>query len=102
MNINKLMKQAEEMQKKVKSMQAEMAEKEFEGKAGGGLVSILMTGNGQMQKVNIDPSLMQVSEKEMLEDLIVAAYHEAKNKADQESQNNMSGVFGKMNNMPSF
>jgi DNA-binding YbaB/EbfC family protein len=101
MDINKLMKQAQEMQKQVKSAQTEMARKEFEGKSGGGLVSITMTGDGKMRKIDLDPSLIKVDEKEILEDLIVAAYHEAKQKADQESQNNISGMFDP-SNIPSF
>jgi DNA-binding YbaB/EbfC family protein len=100
MDINKLMKQAQTMQKKMKEMQDEIAKKQFEGKAGGGLVSVMMSGNGEMHKVNVDPSLMNVDEKEMLEDLIVAAYNEAKTKADEESKNNMSGAFGDMGGMP--
>ena len=100
MDINKLMKQAQTMQKKMQDMQEEIAKKEFEGKSGGGLVSVMMSGNGKMRKVNIDQSLMNVDEKEMLEDLIVAAYNEAKTKADAESNDNMSGAFGDMGGLP--
>ena len=59
-----------------------------------------MSGNGEMRKVNISPSLLKEDEKEMLEDLIVAAYNEAKTKADEESKNNMSGAFGDLGGMP--
>jgi DNA-binding YbaB/EbfC family protein len=100
MDIKKLMQQAQNMQKKMQEMQEEIAKKEFEGKSGGGLVSIIMTGNGEMQKVNIDRSLMKEDEKEMLEDLIVAAYNEAKIKADEESKNNMSGALGDIGGLP--
>ena len=100
MDIKKLMKQAQTMQKKMQEMQAEIAKKEFEGKSGGGLVSLIMSGNGEMSKVNISPSLLKEDEKEMLEDLIVAAYNEAKTKADEESKNNMSGAFGDLGGMP--
>src|SRR4051812_25037243 len=100
MNINQLMKQAQVMQKKMKEMQQEIAEKEFEGKAGGGLVSIIMSGNGEMKKISIDPSILTGEEKEMLEDLIIAAYNDAKTKADQESQNSMTGTFGNMGGLP--
>ena len=78
----------------------EIAKKEFEGKSGGGLVSIVMTGNGEMRKVNVDRSLMKEDEKEVLEDLIVAAYNEAKVKADEESKNNMSGALGDIGGLP--
>ena len=100
MNINQLMKQAQSMQKKMKEMQEEIASKEFEGKAGGGLISVVMSGAGEMRKVSIDPSLIQSNDKEMLEDLIVAAHNEAKTKADEESKNNMSGAFGVMGGLP--
>lgn len=100
MNINQLMKQAQSMQKKMKEMQEEIAGKEFEGKAGGGLVSIVMSGSGEMRKTSIDPSLLQADEKEILEDLIVAAHNEAKKKADEESKSSMSGAFGDMGGLP--
>ena len=100
MDIKKLMQQAQNMQKKMQEMQEEIAKKEFEGKSGGGLVSIVMTGNGEMRKVNVDRSLMKEDEKEMLEDLIVAAYNEAKVKADEESKNNMSGALGDIGGLP--
>jgi len=100
MNINQLMKQAQSMQKKMKEMQEEIASKEFEGKAGGGLVSVVMSGNGEMRKTLIDPSLLQADEKEILEDLIVAAHNEAKKKADEESKSSMSGAFGDMGGLP--
>ncbi len=100
MNINQLMKQAQSMQKKMKEMQAEIAAKNFEGKAGGGLVSITMSGSGEMKKVAIDPSLLKEDDKEMLEDLIVAAHNEAKSKAEEESKNSMSGAFGDLSGLP--
>ena len=100
MNINQLMKQAQSMQKKMKEMQEEIASKEFEGKAGGGLVSVVMSGNGEMRKTLIDPSLLQADEKEILENLIVAAHNEAKKKADEESKSSMSGAFGDMGGLP--
>ena len=100
MDIKKLMQQAQNMQKKMQEMQEEIAKKEFEGKSGGGLVSIVMTGNGEMRKVNVDRSLMKEDEKEMLEDLIVAAYNEAKVKADEESKNNMSEALGDIGGLP--
>ena len=67
---------------------------------GGGLVSVVMSGNGEMRKTLIDPSLLQADEKEILEDLIVAAHNEAKKKADEESKNSMSGAFGDIGGLP--
>lgn len=100
MNINQLMKQAQAMQKKMKELQEEIASREFEGKSGGGLVLVLMSGDGQMRKVTIDPSLLKADDKEILEDLIVAAHNDAKIKAEQDSKNSMTGVFGNMGGMP--
>lgn len=100
MNINQLMKQAQTMQKKMKEMQEQIAAQEFEGKAGGGLVIITMTGDGQMRKVAIDESMLKTEEKEILEDLIVAAHNDAKAKADEVSKNSMSSAFGNLGNIP--
>lgn len=94
MDINQLMKQAQVMQKKMKEMQEATAKKEFEGKSGGGLVTVNMSGDGEMHKILIDDSLLRPEDKEILEDLIIAAYHDAKTKADQESKNSMTGAFG--------
>ncbi len=100
MNINQLMKQAQAMQSKMKQMQDEIASKQFEGKSGGGLVTITTSGTGEMQKVNIDPSLLKEEEKDMLEDLIIAAHNDAKSKAEEESKSNMNGAFGDMGGLP--
>lgn len=100
MNINQLMKQAQSMQKKMKEMQEEIAKKEFEGKAGGGMVSVSMSGSGEMKKVTIDSSVFSDGDKDMLEDLIIAAHNDAKAKADAESKSNMSGAFGNMGSLP--
>lgn len=94
MNINQLLKQATAMQKKMQEMQTEVASQKFEGKAGGGLVTITMSGNGEMHEVGIDDSLMDVKEKDVLEDLIMAAYNDAKQKADSASNEKMTGAFG--------
>lgn len=94
MNINQLMKQAASMQKKMEEMQQQISNEKFEGKSGGGLVFIEMSGNGEMHKVNIDPTLLKEDEKEMLEDLLVAAYNDAKKKADAASSEKMGGAFG--------
>lgn len=96
MDINSLMKQAQSMQKKMAEMQKEFASKEYEGKSGGGLVSVVMTGDGKMQKVSFDESLLKPSEKEMLEDLVIAAYNDAKGKADSDSKNQMGQTFGNL------
>lgn len=94
MNINQLMKQATAMQEKMQKMQEEIANQEFEGKSGGGLVTITTSGNGEMRKVNLDPSLLKEDEKDMLEDLIIAAYNDAKKKAEAASSERMGDAFG--------
>lgn len=100
MNIQQLMKQAQAMQKKMQEMQTEIASKEFIGKSGGGLVNITMKGDGAMVKISIDNSLINPDDKEMLEDLIVAAYNDAKSKADEDSKSNMTSTFGNLGNLP--
>lgn len=100
MNINQLMKQAQVMQKKMKEMQEEIASKQYIGKSGGGLVTIYMSGSGEMLKASLDPTLLKADEKEMLEDLIVAAHNDAKAKADEDSKSNMSNAFGDLGKLP--
>lgn len=97
MNINQLMKQAQVMQKE---MQEEIASKQYIGKSGGGLVTVSMSGSGEMLKASLDPSLLKAYEKEMLEDLIVAAHNDAKAKADEDSKSNMSNAFGDLGKLP--
>ena len=96
MNIAKMMQQAKVMQEKMQEMQAELAEKEVEGNAGGGLVKTVMTCRGEVRGLTIDPSLINADEKDVLEDLIKAAVNDAKNKADQmmaeETQKMMSDM----------
>lgn len=94
MDINKLMKQATAMQEKMQKMQEEISNEKFEGTSGGGLVTITTSGNGEMHKVNIDASLLKDDEKEMLEDLIVAAYNDSKKKAEAASSERMGDAFG--------
>jgi hypothetical protein len=80
MDMMKLMKQAREMQAKVAEMQAELEQAETEGQAGAGMVKVTLTGKGVMKGIAIDPSLMKEEEKEILEDLIIAAHNDAMQK----------------------
>ena len=82
------------MQQKMKDMQDQMSSEIFEGKSGGDLVKISMTGNGAMKGISIDASLLKPDEKEILEDLIIAAYNDAKQKAENASSGKMSDAFG--------
>ncbi len=89
MDMKALMRQAQEMQKKMQRLQEELAQKEFEGAAGGGMVKVIVTGAGLASKITLDPTLVKVDEKEILEDLIIAAFNDAKNKADSESSDSL-------------
>ncbi|MGL4240115.1 MAG: YbaB/EbfC family nucleoid-associated protein [Beijerinckiaceae bacterium] len=80
MDMMKLMKQAREMQAKVSAMQAELEQAETEGQAGAGMVKVTLTGKGVLKSIAIDPSLMKEDEKEILEDLIIAAHNDAMQK----------------------
>ncbi|HEY5794260.1 MAG TPA: YbaB/EbfC family nucleoid-associated protein [Bosea sp. (in: a-proteobacteria)] len=91
-DIMGLMKQAQEMQQKMANVQAELDAIEVEGAAGGGMVTVTMTAKGALKGVKIDPSLMVADEREILEDLIVAASSDARNRADRVMQERMAEV----------
>jgi len=89
-----LMKQAAQLQSKMQAMQAELDQIEVEGTSGGGLVSVKLSGKGEMKSVKIDDSLIKPSEKEIVEDLIVAAHADARRKAEALLQEKMKDVTG--------
>jgi nucleoid-associated protein EbfC len=89
-----LMKQAAELKSKMEAMQAELDQVEVEGTAGGGLVTVRLSGKGEMKAVKIDDSLIKPSEKEIVEDLIVAAHADARRKAEVLLQEKMKSVTG--------
>ncbi|MDJ1157674.1 YbaB/EbfC family nucleoid-associated protein [Chelatococcus sp. SYSU_G07232] len=89
-DIMGLMKQAQAMQQKMADIQAELDNMEVEGSAGGGAVTIKMTAKGAMKAVSIDPSLLNPDEKEIVEDLIVAAANDARGKAERLMQERMA------------
>lgn len=97
MNIQGIMKQAQMMQKKMEEMQEKLALEETEGSSAGGMVKVVINGKFDMKKVQIDKSLMVPDEVDILEDLIVAAYNDAKTKADANMQKGVSDVTGGMN-----
>jgi nucleoid-associated protein EbfC len=99
-NFGNLMKQAQEMQTKMQEMQDRMAEVEVPGMAGGGMVTVMMNGKGEMRSVKIDPSLFNGEDAEVVEDLIVAACNDAKAKAEAYSQEEMSKITGGLNLPP--
>ncbi len=89
-----LMKQAAQLQSKMQAMQAELDTIEVEGSAGGGMVSVRLSAKGDLKGVKVDESLMKPSEKEILEDLLVAAHADARRKAETVMQEKMKGVTG--------
>jgi len=93
-NMFDIMKQAQQLQSRMASMQQELEAAEVEGRAGGGMVTIVMSGKGEVKKVSVDPSLMKEDEREILEDLIVAACADAKSKAEQLAAEKMKSVAG--------
>lgn len=82
MNIQKMMQQAKAMQEKMAVMQEKMGATTVEGVSGGGLVKVVLTCKGQCQSINLDPSILVASEKEVVEDLIKAALNDARAKGD--------------------
>lgn len=101
-DIKNLMAQAGAIQEKIQTEQAKLASNEYVGKAGGHLVSIILSGKGEMLSVQIDASLFKKEEKEVMEDLIIAAYNEARHKMDSATTSLMSGMMGGMSLPPGF
>ncbi len=89
-----IMKQVRDMQAQMQKVQDELAGMDIEGQAGAGLVKVGLNGKGEMKTIDIDPSLMNPSEKEVLEDLIIAASQDAKMKAESAMQAKMQEVAG--------
>ena len=90
-NLNKILKQAQKMQEQI---QQEMEALQVEATAGGGMVTVRMSGQKQLLSTSIDPSLLAPAEKEMLEDLLVAAVNQASEKVDEALQSKMGGLGG--------
>ncbi|MFL6932182.1 MAG: YbaB/EbfC family nucleoid-associated protein [Xanthobacteraceae bacterium] len=89
-----LMKQAAQLQSKMEALQAELDTVEVEGSGGGGLVTVKLTGKGDMKGVKVDDSLLKPGEKEILEDLLVAAHADARRKAETVMKEKMQGLTG--------
>ena len=86
--------QAQNMQKKMEEAQSELAMQEVIGKSAGGMVQVTLNGKFAMKSINIDKSLIDADEVDVLEDLIIAAFNDAKNKVDEAAKNNMSDITG--------
>jgi nucleoid-associated protein EbfC len=89
-----LMKQAAELKSKMEAMQAELDQIEVAGTSGGGLVTVSLSGKGEMKGVKIDDSLLRPQDREVVEDLIVAAHADARRKAEVLMQEKMKSVAG--------
>jgi nucleoid-associated protein EbfC len=89
-----LMQQANELKSKMDALQAELDQIEVEGTAGGGMVTVKMTAKGEVRAVHIDASLMKLEEREVTEDLIVAAHADARRRAEATLQEKMKALAG--------
>ena len=99
--IGNLMKQAQQMQENMQKLQARIAEMEVEGAAGAGLVKVVMTGKHDVKRVTIDPSLL-ADDKDMLEDLVAAAFNDAVRKVESITQEKMSAATAGLPLPPGF
>lgn len=96
-NMNLMIKQAQQMQKKMQEMQQKSESLEIEGSSGGGMVKAIVNGKGQLVTIKIDQSIVNKDDIEMLEDLIVAAFNDAKNKVDAQVNQEMASITGGLN-----
>ena len=100
--LNQMLKQAQKMQAQIAQIQEKMGQMELVGEAGAGLVKVTLNGRGEMRRIQLDPSLIVSDEKELLEDLIVAGFNDAKTKIEQKTAEEMSKATGGMALPPGF
>jgi DNA-binding YbaB/EbfC family protein len=93
-NLAGLMKQAGQMQAKMAEMQARMEAMEIEGASGAGMVTLVLSGKGELRRLQVDPKLLDPAEAEMLQDLIVAAHADAKRKVEAVMAEEMAAATG--------
>ena len=93
-NLGKLMKQAQEMQGRMAEMQEALSRLEVSGESGGGMVQATVNGKGEALRMTIDPSLLTPDEQGMVEDLVVAAFNDARRKAEAVAAEEMSKLTG--------
>ena len=101
-DLGKLMKQAQELQEKMGKLQEDLGRLEVEGISGGGLVRVTLNGKGELKGVTIDPSILQPTDAEMIEDLIVAAHSDAKKKTEERVQQETQSMLGGLPLPPGF
>lgn len=102
MKIDKLIKQAKEMQEQMNKMQKELSQKKIIGEAGGGTVKIEMSGNGEALSVSISPEVVNSDDIEMLEDLILTAIKDATLKREEVTNKNMGSISKKFGEFPGW
>ena len=95
-NLGNMLKQAQELQGRMADMQAKLNDLEMTGSAGGGMVTVTLNGKGEMRQIKIDRSLVDPAEIEILEDLVVAAFNDAKARVEAHVQEEMSKLTGGM------
>lgn len=93
-NLNQLMKQAQQMQTKMTALQEELANMTVEGTSGGGLVVVTMSAKGDVRSIVIDPTLLNPDEKDMVEDLLLAALNDGRQKAEAKAAAEMAKITG--------
>jgi nucleoid-associated protein EbfC len=96
-NLGNMLKEAQKLQSRMAEMQAKLDGIEIAGGAGGGMVTVTLNGKGEMRKIKIDRSLIDPDEIEILEDLVVAAFNDAKAKVEAHVQDEMGKLTGGMN-----
>ena len=95
-NMSQIMKQAKAMQEKMAEMQKKIEETEIEGSSGGGAVKIVMNGKHEVKNLFLDPSIVNSDEKEVLEDLIIAALNDVNKKIAENTNNQLGSISGGM------
>ena len=101
-NIGNMMKQAQQLQKKMSEAQEKLNSIEVEGVSGGGVVKVIATAKGDIKRINLDESLLKPEDKEITEDLIVAAANDAKSKLKKKTSEEISKVTGGIDLPPGF
>jgi len=96
-NLGQLMKQASQMQQKMAEMQAELEAVEMTGASGGGLVQLTLNGKGDVKRIKLDKSAVDPAETEVLEDLLVAAFNDARAKVNAHAESEMQKLTGGLN-----
>ena len=93
-NLGQMLRQAQELQEKMAEMQAKLEQHEITGQAGAGMVTVRLDGKGQMRGLELDPSLLDPAEREVLEDLLMAAHNDAKTKLEAFTAEEMGKLTG--------